>query len=190
MRLCSFFFFLSESVGCMCVQWTLFDLGFDSPNIARGTQWIHVHVSVCVNACATACVAACKVIHWLRQTKYDIPATHPVHGQLYANTHTRARMHTRTPNACIANTLTHNHTTRGPVCILCAVGRAPEAVCWAHRARLLEMWLASSERGEGRSRRRAVGNWSNRSITQKRFHIADPAGFLNGGDVWLSARVT
>lgn len=118
-----FFFFLSESAGCMCVQWTLFDLGFDSPNIARGTQWIHVHVSVCVNACATACVAACKVIHWLRQTKYDIPATHPVHGQLYANTHTRVLAHT--PSACIANTLTHNHTTRGPVCILCRCGQGP-----------------------------------------------------------------
>lgn len=27
---------------------------------------------MCVNACANACVTACKVIHWPRQTKYDM----------------------------------------------------------------------------------------------------------------------
>lgn len=124
MRLCSFFFFLSESVGCMCVQWTLFDLGFDSPNIARGTQWIHVHVSVCVNACATACVAACKVIHWLRQTKYDIPATHPVHGQLYANTHTRTHAHTHAQCMHSKHFNTQPHNTRACVYPLCC-GQGP-----------------------------------------------------------------
>lgn len=66
------FVVLFKSVGRLCVQWTLSDLGFDSPNIAKGICWIHVHVSACVNACVNACVAACKVIHWLRQTKYDI----------------------------------------------------------------------------------------------------------------------
>lgn len=139
----------------MCAQWTLFDLGFDSPNIAKGLQWIHV--SVCLNARVNACVAACKVIHWLRQTKYDILSA----------THTNK--HRCTSHYTPSNALTHQpRNMKACVCMLCAVGRTPEAVCWAHWARLLEMWLTSSERGEGRSSRRAAGSWSNRSIIQKR----------------------
>lgn len=82
---------LSEPVECMCAQWTLFDLGFDSPNIAKGMQWIHVNVSVCVNACVSVCV--CGSVQGYPLAKANEiwhPAPHPVHS---SSTHTHAHKH-------------------------------------------------------------------------------------------------
>lgn len=139
---------------CVCVQWTLFDLGF-SPNIAKGMQWIHVHVSVCVNASVNACVVECKVIHWLRKTKYDIQPH--ILSRATQHIHTNTCKHTL--KACVYS-LNCVQNPRG--CLLGSLGPDLGDVINQFRG----SW-------EG-SRRGAAGNWSNRSITQKRLYFTDP----------------
>lgn len=81
---------LSESIGCMCAQWTLFDLGFDSPNIAMGMQWIHVHV------CKRLCECVCGGVQGYPLAKANEiwhPAPHPVRS---SSTRTRTHKHRRT----------------------------------------------------------------------------------------------
>lgn len=70
------------------------------------------------------------------------------------NTYAQTPMHTshHTPRH-VQNTLIQPDATRSPVCVLQAVGRTPEAVCWAHRAPALkdvinqfrERWVQKQE---------------------------------------------
>lgn len=61
-------------------------------------------VCMCVNACANACVTACKVIHWPRQTKYDMQPHILSTAAQHVNPQTHTTAHTLIH---VADTLTH-----------------------------------------------------------------------------------
>ena len=78
----------------VCTCWTHTDLGWFG-FVARGVKWMHV-CQVCAAMFECVCVAVHKVIHWLRQTRYDMLAPHPV--PMAQHTHTQTHSHTHTHN--------------------------------------------------------------------------------------------
>ena len=149
-----------------------------------------------VNACVNTCVTARKVIHWLRQTKYDsqprilsLAAQHMQHTvtEIHTDTHTHTPHWTRIH---APSTLTHKlcNTEAGVYppsrgqdprgCLLGSLGPALRDVINQFR----ERWGGEV---------RATGNWSNRSITQKSLYFADPEEGFNSSSpgVWVSVDV-